>query len=142
VIYYLDSSVLVKRFVHEDGSVAVRRLMRTAHHLATSSLARVEIRSAVARLVRTRALAAKDAARALTRMERTLAEMTIVEARGRTLELAGDLVGRRPLRAYDAVHLASALRLAHESGSALTFGCADAALTDAAVAEGLRILVR
>jgi predicted nucleic acid-binding protein len=140
LIYYLDSSVLVKRYVREHGSPRVRELMKGDRHFATSALAAVEIRSAVARLRREGRLDEATARRIVARLERTLPAMTVVEPRGRTLDLAGELVGRRPLRAYDAVHLASALRLAVEAGSAVTFACADASLRAAAVAEGLRAL--
>lgn len=140
MIYYLDSSVLVKRFVREQGSPRVREMMRGERHLATSALAAVEVRSAVARLEREGRVEDAAVRRLLARLERTLPTMTIIEPRGRTLELAGELVARRPLRAYDAVHLASALRLALESRSAVMFACADAALRDAAAAEGLRTM--
>jgi hypothetical protein len=60
----------------------------------------------------------------------------------RTLtEAAGELVTRHPLRAYDAVKLASALRvqseLVHAKSPALTFLSADDRLVAIAQAEGL-----
>ena len=140
MIYYLDSSVLVKRFVREEGSPRVRQLSRTAR-LATSTLARVEVRSAVARLLREGSLEEMNATRALRRVEQVWSELILMEARGKTLVLARDLVARHALRAYDAVHLASAIRLSVDTDVAVTFGCADAALTRAAKAEGLRVLV-
>lgn len=139
MLYYLDSSVLVKSFVREAGSPRVRELTRSKP-VATCALASVEIRSAVARAVRDGRLSDDDAARIEARLVRLWSRMTVVEPRGRTLALAGELVGRRALRAYDAVHLASALRLASDAGVAVTFGCADEALRAAASAEGLRLL--
>jgi hypothetical protein len=47
------------------------------------------------------------------------------------------LVTRRPLRGYDAVHLAAALAL-RDRGLAVTFWAADATLVEAARGEGLR----
>lgn len=140
MIVYADSSVLVKRFVREVGSENVRDLLGHGREIATSALARVEIRSAVARQVREGLLDAGGAARVLDRVTRFLATVVVVEPRGRVLDLAGELVGRRPLRAYDAVHLASALRLANESQATVVFACADVALLAAASAEGLRTL--
>jgi predicted nucleic acid-binding protein len=56
-------------------------------------------------------------------------------------EAAGELVGRYPLRAYDAVQLASALRaqadLSQAASLTLTFLAADEHLLAAAQAEGL-----
>ncbi len=139
MIYYLDSSVLVKRFVREEGSPRVRQLARTAR-MATSTLAGVEVRSAIARLRREGLLDDAVAQRALQRVELVWSELLTVEPRGKTVVLAGQLVGRHPLRAYDAVHLASALRLSEDAGVAVTFACVDGALTRAAKAEGLRVL--
>lgn len=56
------------------------------------------------------------------------------------IELAAELVWRHPLRAYDAIQLASALWLARESRMALTFVCADRRLAAAAAAAGLRTM--
>lgn len=139
MIYYLDSSLLVKRFVREEGSPRVRQLAKTAR-LATSTLAGVEVRSAISRLLRDGTLDEKVAEKALQRVALVWSEMSLVEPRGKTLTSAGELVVRHPLRAYDAVHLASALRLSADAGVAVTFGCADAALARAAKAEGLRVL--
>ena len=139
MIYYLDSSLLVKRFVREEGSPRVRQLARTAR-LATSTLASVEVRSAIGRLLREGALDEDVAEKALSRVALVWKELLLIEPRAKTLATAGELVVRHPLRAYDAVHLASALRLKHDAAVAVTFGCADAALARAAKAEGLRVL--
>jgi len=69
-----------------------------------------------------------------------LDELYVVEPRKTVLELASGLVERWPLRAYDAVQLGSAIRLARASGAAVTFTCADRGLASAAVGEGLRAL--
>ncbi|MFB0546076.1 MAG: type II toxin-antitoxin system VapC family toxin [Anaerolineae bacterium] len=59
------------------------------------------------------------------------------------VDLACELLERHPLRASDAIHLATALtsnRLLLDSGlAALTFLCADARLLNAAIAEGLGV---
>jgi predicted nucleic acid-binding protein len=56
-------------------------------------------------------------------------------------EAAGELVGRHPLRAYDAIQLASALQaqanLTQAAGPLLTFIAADDNLLTVAQAEGL-----
>lgn len=61
----------------------------------------------------------------------------MVEIRASLMRNVPELVARRPLRGYDAVHLAAALAL-RDRGVAITFWAADAALVDAARAEGLR----
>ena len=56
------------------------------------------------------------------------------------LLLARDLIQRRPLRGFDALHLASALRLKLALGEAITFAAADERLLKAAEAESLEPL--
>jgi predicted nucleic acid-binding protein len=51
-----------------------------------------------------------------------------------------DLLARHPLRAADAIQLASALMLSTRSGRAVDFVVYDHRLADAAAAEGLRVL--
>jgi len=66
--------------------------------------------------------------------------MTVVEVRPALVRRVPELVARRPLRGYDAVHLAAALVL-RERGAAVTFWAADAGLVDAARAEGSRTIL-
>jgi len=54
--------------------------------------------------------------------------------------IATDLAGRRGLRGYDAVQLASGLRAADVTGSP-GFVCVDHELNEAAASEGLTCLV-
>ena len=56
------------------------------------------------------------------------------------LDRAAALVAKRALRAYDAVQLASALAARNVEPSCDTFAAYDAALVEAAVAEGFRIM--
>ncbi len=59
------------------------------------------------------------------------------------LHCAGDMLERHPLRAYDAIHLATALtanrKLLASGATDLVFLCADDRLLQAAVAEGLAV---
>jgi predicted nucleic acid-binding protein len=66
---------------------------------------------------------------------------TVLRAEDITIELATELTQHHPLRAYDAVQLATALllnrRLLADKLSPLTFVSADDVLCQAALAEGL-----
>jgi len=141
LIYFLDASALVKRYVSEPGTEDVRRLVRGRRRLAASSLSALEVPSALARRVREGHLPREAAMQHARRVATDLAEMHVVAVRSEVLSLAADLVWRHPLRAYDAAQLASALRLAREGGLAMTFVCADGRLTVAARAEGLRAML-
>ena len=63
-----------------------------------------------------------------------------VELEDNILLLARDLIQRRPLRGFDAIHLASALRLKIVLGEEITFAAADGRLLKAAEAENLKPL--
>ncbi|MGQ0504371.1 MAG: type II toxin-antitoxin system VapC family toxin, partial [Myxococcaceae bacterium] len=68
-----------------------------------------------------------------------LSELRLVEVRPPVLQLASELIWQQALRAYDALQLASALRLKQATRLSVTFWCADRALCESAVEEGLRV---
>lgn len=138
MIHFLDASALVKRYVREAGSDVVRALVRRRPALAASRISAIEVPAALARRARDGDVAEKAAKGHGARVGADMAAMTVVELRPNVATLASDLVWRHPLRAYDAVQLASALHLARATGSALTFWCADTRLCSIAAAEGLR----
>lgn len=137
MIYFLDASALVKAYVRERGTDDVRKLYRRT--LAASMLSMVEVRSALRRRQREGNISEAHVDAILSALKVDLAEMWAVEARKSVLESAGELIDRHPLRAYDSVQLASALSIFRRV-RAVTFVCADNALTHAAAAEGLRTL--
>jgi uncharacterized protein len=139
VIYFLDASALVKRYVQEPGTSMVRNLSRRGR-LTASALSLVEVPSALHRRARQGDLSTTVARSCVARARADLDQMDLVEPRGAVLSLASELVERHLLRAYDAVQLASALRLRDATGLASTFVCADATLATAARREGLRAL--
>jgi predicted nucleic acid-binding protein len=113
---YLDTSSLVKLYVSEPGSDAVRKLVDAATVVATSSVAYTETRAALARRRRERALlpaafrSAKEAFEAEWSKYLTVA-VTLTLSRE-----AGEFAERYRLRAYDSVHLAAFAEIAREAG--------------------------
>jgi predicted nucleic acid-binding protein len=140
LIYFLDSSALAKRYVQEPGTAVVVGLFRRAAQLAASGLALVEVPAALFRRARAGDLTLDQARTHAAEVEKDLRQMYVVEPRKAVLDRANELVHRHPLRAYDAVQLASALRLRQSSGAAVTLVCADRALATAAKAEGTKSL--
>jgi predicted nucleic acid-binding protein len=109
VITYFDTSALVKTIIAERGSDVAVEIWNSSAIRVTSIVAYAEARAALAAAARSRRLAA--GARQVARSEfdhrwRALAVRTVSDE---VVGLAGDLADREPLRAYDAVHLASAL---------------------------------
>ena len=113
---YLDTSSLVKLYVAEPGSDAVRGLMAQASVVATSGIAYPEARAALARRRRERALTAGAFTRAKRAFEDDWTKYLAVEVSASVCREAGELAERYRLRGYDAVHLASYLEIARGAG--------------------------
>jgi predicted nucleic acid-binding protein len=107
---YFDASALAKRYFREKGSVKVRRLL-SDDLAATSRYSAVEIASALARRVREGTLTEGDRDRALTALQEDMTAMLAVELTPEVVTRAQSLLRRHPLRAGDAVQLASCLQL-------------------------------
>jgi uncharacterized protein len=133
---YFDASALVKRYVREKGSVKVRRLISSALP-ATSRLSEVEVASALARLARGGAFSVTERDRALAAVEVDFAAILVVELTPEIAARARTLLQRHPLRAGDAIQLASCLYLQEQLGEEVPLVAFDGRLTEAARREGL-----
>lgn len=131
---YFDTSALIKRYVNEPGRRAVLQLLRT-HDCLVSAVLPVEIRSALRRRVTERTLDDRQVAAILRRFTADRAFWTFIEVSREVLAAAESLSAAHPLRALDAIHVASAQLFAVRIGSpAFTFVSADARQTTAAAA--------
>ena len=126
----------MKRYVQETGRARVISLWR--RRVAVSALAGVEVPAALWRRHRQGDVSREDARKLIQRLHVDLTSVLLVEMRRGVLDRAAHLVERHPLRAYDAVQLASALLLAERANSPVTFVGADRQLGEAAATEGLR----
>ena len=139
---FLDSSALVKRYADEPESDLVQAV---SEPVIASDLAAVEVPAALWRKHRVGEISATDAQvlcrRFLTDISASTrdSDTVLIEVGEDILRSAIDLVARHPLRADDAVQLASALAASRLIGRC-RFGCFDEQLSDAAVAEGLMLL--
>lgn len=144
--YYLDTSALVKCYVvSEIGSAWVQDM--TTHGagnlLLLGQIALVEVAAALARKEREGGITPEERLRYLglfvwdCRRNR----YHLLPNAEAILRLAADLTYRRALRAYDAIHLATALQanqmIIHAGAVPLTFVSADRRLCAAGLAEGL-----
>jgi uncharacterized protein len=142
-LYFLESSALAKLFVREPGSDEliglVERLSQPQKLIST--LSGVEVHSAIRRRQRAGDLAPAHAAEALTTLATELAQMTEQPANALVIESAKQMLDAHPLRALDAVQLASCWTVRAVSGiTDIVFVASDAALLQAAEAEGFQIL--
>ena len=142
-VAYLDTSALIKRYITEVGSGWVRTLLRDpTTRTFTSLLTVIEGICTFARRRREGILPPGDHDRVLDTFDYDLKyRYSVLEADPRTIDAARQLANRNPLRAYDAVQLATAWLLNQDlidSGQPpLTFVCADDRLFDIAQGEGL-----
>ncbi len=145
-VFYVDSSVLVKRHIPEAGSLWVESLFDFAagNTVFTSHLSNVEVVSALNRRVREGSITSTDCAR--LRDDFLLLcnhHYHMVQATSTVMVHARQLLERYALRAYDALHLSCAIvvnnRILVHDAAALVFLAADDRLLAAAASEGLAV---
>jgi len=129
----------VKRYVEEQDSSRVNGWLADGLP-ATARLSAIEVASALARRAREGAFSGAERDRALDALDRDLATLRVVELSTSVALDARALLIRHPLRAGDAIQLASALLLRRELGEPVAFAVYDDGLRAAAKAEGLRVL--
>jgi len=150
-LYYFDASALVKYYVTEPGSAWVRELIdardggtgRPRHVIFAAEITRVEVAAGLAVIERVGRIRKSERDREYQRFVNQLVHRyAVVRLTTDDLEQAANLTQHHPLKAYDAVQLAVALRhnrtlVAHQF--TLTFVSGDDTLLTAAQAEGLPI---
>jgi uncharacterized protein len=140
-VYYLDASALVKRYLNEPGTAWLDELLATtpARYVSTT-LITVELTAALARAERERRISRAHRDR-ITReaTKECSALLRQTEVTNEIITAANGLAYRHPLRAYDAIHLATAMIIrAQASGLPLEppiFVASDRALLAIAQAE-------
>ena len=134
---YFDTSALIKRYVEELGRREVLALLRK-NNCVVSAVLPVDVRSALRRRVTEKTLDAKRVPAILKRFAADRAFWTVIEVSGEVLATAEILSASHPLRALDAIHVASArLFAARIASPTFTFVSADIHQTNAAAALGI-----
>lgn len=143
-IYFWDTSALVKRYVTEIGSVWVQNLTDPllGNALLIVRITWVEVLSALARRQREGSLTSTEVTDTIRLFRGELnSRYRVMEVDSIVLERAGELILQYPLRAYDAVQLASPLRLqslfSQMTNIQLVFVSADDRALHIAQSEGL-----
>ncbi len=141
-VCFLDASALVKRYLQETGSEWVQTICQDRKvSLVIASLTWVEVASAISRKARARDLPRAGGRLKLAELERHVRrEYVRIHLRLPVLAESVRLMTRHPLKASDAIQLASALavrRAARTVRSEFSFVSADARLLEAARRDGL-----
>ena len=149
MIYYFDTSALVKAYVHEDRTPEVRDILRESRVAAASLLyvSRLTYPETLSAIIRREHRGEVAAADSRVLRSRVAAEFTgterpyqIIEPTAAVVNDAAALVVRHRLRGFDAVQLAGALLLFTEARGACTLAASDHRLLAAAAAEGMPTL--
>jgi len=135
---YLDTSALVKLYVEEEGSVLVRETVQRVETVATSAIAYVEARAAFSRRRRERYLSTVDYRRLRREFDADWERYVQLEVTGTLIQKAAELAEAHALRAYDAIHLASAKLLSQRLKEQVLFSSWDLNLSSAARREGMQ----
>ena len=137
---YLDTSALLKLYVDEQESEFVRQAAEGARFIATSVLAYVEARAALVRRRHQGDLSPIDYRRLVRDFEADWSRYLTVEVSASILRESARLSEVHRLRAYDAIHLASASTVHGHVVEPFLFGCWDHDLERAARREGFELL--
>lgn len=148
-IYYFDSSALVKYYVTELGSAWVHQLIdahntkesQYEHIILVAEITRVETAAGLAIIERVGRIRRKVREQEYLRVIHQFANRYMLLSVTKVdYERASDLTQRHPLKAYDAVQVAVALRYQQELSllnQTLVFISGDKKVNAAAQAEGL-----
>jgi predicted nucleic acid-binding protein len=138
LILYLDTSSIVKLYVEEAGTEAVRRWAGEAEVLATCRIAYPELISALNRRLRGGDIPRKEFRLLIDGFSKEWADFAIIDFD--EIE-AGHLAEKYGLRGFDAIHL-SALKLLKDRDNhiSLAFSSFDKELNRAAASDGFTVL--
>lgn len=129
----------MKLLLDEPSRDLVLQVIEDTGVWATSRLSYVECGAAVARARREGRVESRPFAEMLLMLDETWQGVTVVEVDDDIAHAAVAIARDHPVRASDAIHLASALAVAPAVG-AITFACFDRRLWEAAGALGMHRL--
>jgi predicted nucleic acid-binding protein len=136
LIAYFDTSAIVPLLIDEAGTEAAGDAWDQALRVVSVRLARVETRAGLAQAARVGRISAAHLRASVRELDGLLAQLEFVDVDDDLVRRAGDLAESHALRAYDAVHLAAAVRVASED---LVVVAGDCALLTAAQSVGLAV---
>ncbi len=140
--FYLDASALVKAYALEEGSESIIKILNSEEDIFLSKVIFAEMLFSLKRKNRSGELGNEDFLWCMEEFEKDWRSFYVVELSDDILSILKSKVIKHPLRALDALHLASAIWLSSllETGmTGLTFVCADDSLNEAAEGEGFKV---
>ena len=137
---FWDSSAVLPLCLHEPTTPNLKKLSVRDGAVVAWWGTSVECYSALARLRREQALSTVDETQARIVLHALMSTWTEIEPSMAVREQAGRVLLLHPLRAADALQLASAIVWANGQASGHEFVCLDQRLREAAQREGFTVL--
>jgi predicted nucleic acid-binding protein len=138
VIAFLDTSVLVTKYVREAGSARFARLWETDVKMAVSAVAYAEAAAVIHRKHREGSISIEQSASMGESLKGDGATFIVTDVTELLHPYLDHLLANHPLRGFDAIHLASAMLLSRQCEEEVVFLSADRRLGEAAESEGFR----
>jgi len=137
---FWDSSAIIPLCLKEKTSEVLKRLMKDDEDIVVWWITRIECLSALSRRQREGVLRSGDEAKTKAVLSALAAIWSEVQPTETVRLRAERLLSIHPLRAADALQLASALIWAQETPRGLGFVCLDQNLRGGALKEGFSVL--
>ena len=131
---YFDTSAFVKLFINEQGSDNVRAYWDESKIVCSSQIVLLETVSALSRARQMKRITGEEFTKSMVNLRDLENEIYSLAVDTQVINMACDFTTDEGLRAYDALHLASAV-----STSVDVFVCADLKLCAAAISKGLAV---
>ena len=136
---YFDTSVLVKRYVREDGSDQAQKLLQK-YRFISSAITPVEASTSFRRRKDSGDIERRHFDAIIKRFDTDRQSWELIETGKDVLDRAERLGRENKVRALDTVHLASAILFTEAIRRSVPFLTADSAQRDAAVALSLDVV--
>lgn len=136
---YFDSSALVKRYLKEEGTDAVRSIIKASRMITTSKLTYPEMLSAFMRKFRAGEISRKLLQVIFDKFEIDWSHLVLIEFHDELLRIGKGFIEKYPLKGADTIHLSSAVWIETTAKAKLTFVSSDENLLKAARGENLRV---
>jgi predicted nucleic acid-binding protein len=140
VILFCDTSALLKLYIDEPGSSAVKAQVQAAEAVAVCRIAWAEAHAALSRRARETPGDAATLELAKAALAADWARYVVMEINQALVERAGDYADTFALRAYDGVQLAAAFEASLIAQTPVLFACFDLRLNKAAKLLGMTCL--
>jgi len=146
MIYYFDTSAVVKYYTSETGSNQVIEIIENgSSYVYISQIGIVEVAAALSKKMRTHEISIEDykSSYSLFQSDILTKQYFIVQLNDQIVEVAVSLTSLYPLKGYDAVHLSSAITLnsvmLQKNIPPIHFISSDKTLCKSAKKEGLNV---